>query len=160
MDEINYDTFVFALEQAGVDNWQWYDESMGKLSEEERKDSKIVYDTLQAHGVDNWEFYGIAVDLYDEMFWEDSVDDQGDDEEEYPVSADVPLAEPDLDIVDAYLLSMVGKDEFEKIRQDFWKFTTHPKEFEQVRKMLSNGCSLVEARIKYVDMVFGSTRVD
>lgn len=56
-----------ALVSAGVDNWEWYGDSVGAVrsSEGYRTANHIerglmVFDALEAGGVDNWEGYSFA----------------------------------------------------------------------------------------------------
>jgi len=44
-----------ALYAAGIDNWEWYDESLSDLSDD--ASAEEVWNALEAGGVDNWEWY-------------------------------------------------------------------------------------------------------
>lgn len=45
-----------ALYAAGIDNWEWYDESLSGLSDD--ASAEEVWNALDAGGVDNWDGYG------------------------------------------------------------------------------------------------------
>lgn len=56
---------VSLLEQGGVDNWEWYSESLENYgyvkSEDELEDAENLLEALRQGGVTNWDWYGDSV---------------------------------------------------------------------------------------------------
>lgn len=64
---------VSLLEQGGVDNWEWYSESLENYgyvkSEDEFEDAENFLEALREGGVTNWDWYGDSIaglDAYEE----------------------------------------------------------------------------------------------
>lgn len=57
---------VSLLEEGGVDNWEWYSESLENYgyvkSEDEFEDAENLLEALRQGGVTNWDWYGDSVD--------------------------------------------------------------------------------------------------
>ena len=139
--------FLNALYSAGVDNWEWYDYTLSNMPEN-ATDEEILNELIN-NGVDNWNGYDYAIDLYNELYNADKDDTNDKVEEQKPIEVVAELSESD-----EYLKKIVGNSEFEKIRETFWKRTTHPKEFDKSIKMIKNGGTIIDARKFYVDLVF------
>lgn len=146
---IDKDVFVQALEQAGVDNWEWYDESLSELSDEERKDNEAVYLALEAGGVDNWTWYGEAMDIYRTLMGEEE-----EPEPEVVVVEEVPEVQ-EIDPAEARLLRILGEEEYERLRVGFWRANHHPKIFKKSLLVIKNGGSKADARMVYLDLLYG-----
>lgn len=56
---------VSLLEQGGVDNWEWYSESLENYgyvkSEDELEDAENLLEALRQGGVTNWDWYGDSI---------------------------------------------------------------------------------------------------
>lgn len=138
--------FLLALNQAGVDNWEWYDECVGDLPDNASDEDFLR--ALDFGGVDNWEGFNFAIDIFN-SWQEDSADDEMEPEE---VKAEVvePKPEP-LSPGKQLLLDHVGKEKFNEIEPTVFKRYTHPKEFDKSLKILQNGGTLEEAQLFYVE---------
>lgn len=159
-----------ALYAAGVDNWDWYSESLSTLSDPDTATDLEILNALENGGVDNWEWYDIALDLYKDAT-EDSTADSGtaadiaasivaeDDaaEDTATAEADEPVA-PELTPAERLLLATIGQEEFDRVRGTFFKRGTHPKEFDRALKVLPNGGTLQEAQVKLVELVYSKAQ--
>lgn len=60
---------VSLLEAGGVDNWEWYSESLENYgyvkSEDELEDAENLLEALRQGGVTNWDWYGDSIDGLD-----------------------------------------------------------------------------------------------
>lgn len=69
-DKLTDEEIMQALEFAGVDNWEFYDEAISNFREEyeipdnEALSPEDMLYALQIGGVDNWEFYDDAIESY------------------------------------------------------------------------------------------------
>lgn len=147
------ENFVNALEIAGVDNWTWYSESIGDLTDEERNDPVALYDAFDASGVDNWEGYSYAYDYYQENYGDP------DEDEEAIQSEPEPEPEPELEIISASelrLKNIVGEDNFDEVNKTFWKYSTNPKAFKATQQYIAkHGGTIEDMRMKLIDNVYG-----
>lgn len=144
--------FRSALEIAGVDNWEWYGEALNGLSDN-ASDEEFI-DALVNAGVDNWSCINYAIDTYKELYGsEDDSSNQNDDADETPENVEEDVVEV-LSPANQRLLSIVGKEEFEKVRSTFWKRSSHPKEFDKASKIIKNGGSFEDAQMVLLDLVF------
>lgn len=148
---LNDPEFLNSLSAAGVDNWDMYEESTSDLPEDATEDE--ILSALAAGGVDNWDGYDMALDQYygqkqDAVEEEQRLADEVEREEE---AAELTPAE-------SLLLSIVGQDTYDKIREGFFKRSTHPKEFEQAIRIVAEGGTLQDAQLKLVELVCGKRR--
>lgn len=149
---LNDPEFLNSLTAAGVDNWDMYEESTSDLPEDATEDE--ILSALEAGGVDNWDGYDMALDQYYGQK-QDAV------EEEERLADEVEQAEAkaaELTPAESLLLSIVGQDTYNKIRQGFFKRSTHPKEFEQAMRVLAAGGTLQDAQVKLVELVCGKRK--
>lgn len=145
---LNDPEFLNSLKNAGVDNWEWYDESTGDLPDDATEDE--ILSALQAGGVDNWDGYDMALDQY-YGHKQDAV------EEEERAADKIEQAEAkaaELTPAESLLLSIVGQDTYDKIREGFFRRATHPKEFDKSVKVLAKGGTLQDAQVKLVELVY------
>lgn len=148
---LNDPEFLNSLSAAGVDNWDMYEESTSDLPEDATEDE--ILSALEAGGVDNWDGYDMALDQYygqkqDAVEEEERLADEVEREEE---AAELTPAE-------SLLLSIVGQSTYDKIREGFFKRSTHPKEFEQAIRIVAEGGTLQDAQLKLVELVCGKGR--
>lgn len=144
---LNDPEFLNSLNAAGVDNWDMYEESTSDLPEDATEDE--ILSALEAGGVDNWDGYDMALDQYygqkqDAAEEEERLADEVEREEE---AAELTPAE-------SLLLSIVGQDTYDEIREGFFKRATHPKEFDKSVKVLVKGGTLQDAQVKLVELVY------
>lgn len=140
--------FLRALETSGVDNWEWYDESLSELGDDPT--DLEVLQALETGGVDNWTWYGEALDEYRRLTGED-------DEEEVEPPAPKPEPEPEdkeLDPSEKLLLSIVGEEAYPEVRRSFFARSGHTKEFDKAVKLLATGGTREDARLKLVKLVY------
>lgn len=152
MSYFNDINFLYALEAAGVDNWEFYDHVIGDLTDEQRSDDAYVLNELEIGGVDNWSGFDFAIDYYEENFAEPSEDDDVADTP--PV--EVENVEPERELYPSELrLQRILGDRYEEESKDFWKMNQHPTAFEKARAALKKGGNLEAARMVYLDAIFG-----
>lgn len=59
---------IALLEQGGVDNWEWYGDSLEHYvpSSDKYEDAQSLLNSLELGGVDNWTWYSESLEGYDE----------------------------------------------------------------------------------------------
>lgn len=138
-----------ALYAAGVDNWEWYDESLSALPEN-ASDEDILY-ALEVGGVDNWIGYEYAQEIMEE--WDEDSDNETEvknEPEVYPPMLEEPEEKIEsLSEAEALLLEHVGEERYDELLATIFKRSSFPAEFDESMKVLEKG-NREDARVALV----------
>lgn len=160
---------VSLLEQGGVDNWEWYSESLENYgyvkSDDEFEDAENLLEALRQGGVANWDWYGDSVaglDEYEEYLeslpnlnfaldvtsWK-MIEDNKANTAVVPVVEEITVEKkkPEgvaAEQVFAHIVSKFGAERAEDIfdlavEKGLWKQTTFPREFRIALKLIVGG---------------------
>jgi len=168
IDEILTVTTAELLRAGGVDNWEWYGDSLEDYvrSDDELEDAESFLSSLASGGVDNWDWYGASLEGLDE--YEEYLNSLSDvatadsfyawkNAAETAAAAIVVVPEPAVVVVEKrlvkgdtekklheYISAKYGEaraDEiFEKaIEAGFWKYSNFQKEYAKAVKVIVEG---------------------
>ena len=144
--------FLTALEHEGVDNWTFYDDSLDELPEDHTDLERLQ--ALQSGGVDNWDGYDFAIERYFDMIGGDP-DAEPEEEPETVAPEPVPApTEPSLNRAERLLLDHLGAGGYAKVRPEFFKNRTHPKQFKKAVESMQDGSSMADAQVRLVELVY------
>lgn len=59
-------TELYLLENGGVDNWDWYNESLSEANINSESSAAEIINALNNGGVDNWTWYGESLGRFSE----------------------------------------------------------------------------------------------
>lgn len=148
-----YDIAVFdALINAGVDSWEWFNASVSHLAGDPafecaapEQQKLMVLEALEDGGVDSWVGYEIALESVRAL--------QHEREESAPVAKLVPDTVPESE--SEARLRQLAADEYETLRDVFWKRTYAPKQFDLALRQTPPGKGFMErVRMRYLDLMF------
>lgn len=155
--------FVSLLEEGGVDNWEWYEDSMEEVSD--RNDDSEVAAALRNGGVDNWTWYDESLGEffsyqdyvednpndyvgYDEWLEkEDARVEQEEAEAEAKAAQEAQEEKPtalsqEKEMLLGYISQSFDEEKayevFERVDAQFWKRINNPKEFEKAMELAQN----------------------
>jgi hypothetical protein len=160
---------VSLLEAGGVEDWDWYNESLENYgyvkSDDEFEDAENFLEALRQGGVTNWDWYGDSIAGLDEYEayleslpnLDDALDVMSWKEMEKDKTSEVPVA-PVVEVVVekrkpvgvaeetlfAHIANKFGADRAEEVydlavEKGIWKQTTFPKEFKKALKVIVKG---------------------
>ena len=161
------ETYLMLLERGGVDNWEWYGDSLEDVPED--ADTTEIVDALRNGGVDDWTWHDESIGefaeysdyveeftddsylSYDEWVESDQSKNSDEDEPTPTIKEETPVKE--ISEQNKWLLDYIENnysDEndtqelFEKTSATIWKRTTFPKEFDKATKKASASKSVAK----------------
>lgn len=148
------ETYFMLLERGGVDNWEWYSDSLENISED--ADISEIVNALRSGGVDDWTWHDESIEKFPD--YEDYVETFTDDSylsydewvkfnqsENYNEDEKAPIEEPPVKEIseqNKWLIDYIENNYsenntqilFEKVSAIIWKRSTFPKEFDKATK--------------------------